>query len=229
MDGSAQFKDTHVYTSPPPPPPPIQTHIHAQHLHSHIFYINQNTFMPYSIKIILETNRKLIGIRNCFVQCQFLYNCSIVGIVCSMLYTAILYTSLIYVFIASNQQFITIQLTSTEMYTVQLHLKWDTTRASRDRLPVRDWLLTPFPQLMALSPRNNPKVAFMLGSLVLFADMVQLLLWAVALIQLSVAKEPTINPNPTRVRISVRITNSFCRSSSAIIHTEWTFTLGKTR
>lgn len=225
MDGSAQFKDTHVYTSPPTPNSDTFTcatsaFTHILHQSKYIYALfNKNYFGDQQEAYRYTQLFRLVPI----------YNCSINGIVCSMLYTAILYTSVIYVFIAPNQQFITIQLTSTEMYTVQLHLKWDTTRASRDRLPVRDWLLTPFPQLMALSPRNNPKVAFMLGSLVLFADMVQLLLWAVALIQLSVAKEPTINPNPTRVRISVRITNSFCRSSSAIIHTEWTFTLGKTR
>lgn len=69
MDGSAQFKDfdgyihTHVLISPPP------THIHVQHLHPNIFYINKITFNVsfWSIKIILETKRNLIGIYRQYV------------------------------------------------------------------------------------------------------------------------------------------------------------------
>ena len=70
---------------------------------------------------------------------------------------------------------------------------------------------------MVRRPRKSPRLAFILGVLVLFAETVKLVLCPVALIQLSVAKEPTIKPSPTRVRISVRITNSFWRSSSAIV------------
>lgn len=52
---------TNMYSKYPPSiPPPIHTHTNA--LHQNIFYINRNAFMPYSIKIILETKRKLIGI-----------------------------------------------------------------------------------------------------------------------------------------------------------------------
>lgn len=88
MDGSAQFKDTYMYTQATPPPK-SDTYTCATSAFTHILHQSKYIYALFN-KNYFGDQQEAYRYTQLF-RLVPIYNCSINGIVFSMLYTAILY------------------------------------------------------------------------------------------------------------------------------------------